>query len=155
MLLQWTVERYRREKHAPLLKRSGVHFAKLTGGSFKELKIEFGEHDKMHLAGVRSDDTIVPVSGMSDGTADQLYLALKVAAVEDSLSHGIPLPFVADDLFINFDGPRAAAGFEVLAELAHKTQVLFFTHHSRLADLGSKAGASVIHLQPSAATAVA
>lgn len=105
VLLQWTVERYRREKQAPLLKRSGVLFAKLTGGSFKELKIEFGEQDKMHPAGVRSDDTIVPVSGMSDGTADQLYLVLKVAAVEDSLNHGIPLPFVADDLFINFDGP--------------------------------------------------
>jgi uncharacterized protein YhaN len=42
-----------------------------------------------------------------------------------------------------------------LAEIAQRTQVLFFTHHSRLADLGSKAGASVIHLQPSAAPAVA
>jgi hypothetical protein len=42
-----------------------------------------------------------------------------------------------------------------LAEIAQRTQVLFFTHHSRLADLGLKAGASVIQLQPSAASAVA
>jgi uncharacterized protein YhaN len=139
VLLQWAVERYKREKQAPLLKRAGALFAKLTGGSFKGLKIEFDEHDKMYLAGLRSDDAIVPVSGMSDGTADQLYLALKVAAVEDSLSHGIPLPFVADDLFINFDGPRAAAGFEVLAELAQKTQVLFFTHHEHLVQIARQA----------------
>jgi uncharacterized protein YhaN len=91
------------------------------------------------LVSLRSDDEIVPVSGMSDGAADQLYLALKVAAVEDSLSLGIPLPFVADDLFINFDGPRAAAGFEVLAELAQKTQVLFFTHHKHLVQIARQA----------------
>jgi uncharacterized protein YhaN len=158
VLLEWAIERYRREKQAPLLKRAGALFAKLTGGSFKELKIEFGEHDKMHLTGLRSNDTIVPVSGMSDGTADQLYLALKVAAVEDSLSHGIALPFVADDLFINFDGPRAAAGFGVLAELARKTQVLFFTHHEHLVQIARQAigeDVPVITLAPAARPAIA
>jgi uncharacterized protein YhaN len=42
------------------------------------------------------------------------------------------MPFIADDLFINFDDKRAAAGFQVLNELAKKTQVLFFTHHQHL-----------------------
>jgi uncharacterized protein YhaN len=139
LLLQWAVERYRREKQAPLLKRAGALFARLTGGSFRELKIEFDEHDKMHLAGLRSDGAIVPVSGMSTGTADQLYLALRVAAVEDSLDDGRPLPFVADDLFINFDDARAAAGFKVLSELAQKTQVLFFTHHQHLVQVAKEA----------------
>ena len=76
----------------------------------------------MHLAGIRPDGVRVPVSGMSTGTADQLYLALRVAAVEDYLDHAAPLPFVADDLFINFDDDRAAAGFQVLGQLAKKTQ---------------------------------
>ncbi|MEZ4546559.1 MAG: hypothetical protein R3B51_02035 [Thermodesulfobacteriota bacterium] len=40
---------------------------------------------------------------MSDGTADQLYLALRIAAIEDYLERSNALPFVADDLFINFD----------------------------------------------------
>ena len=35
----------------------------------------------MHLAGVRSDGATMLVSGMSTGTADQLYLAVRVAAV--------------------------------------------------------------------------
>jgi hypothetical protein len=69
------------------------------------------------------------VPGLSTGAGDQLYLALRIAAVEEYLAHGIPLPFVADDLFVSYDDERAAAGFRVLAQLAQKTQVLFFTHH--------------------------
>jgi len=39
---------------------------------------------------------------MSDGTVDQLYLALRIAAIEDYIDHAQPMPFIADDLFINF-----------------------------------------------------
>ena len=42
-MLQWTIERYRREKQAPLLKRAGQVFATLTGGSFSDLRVEFDE----------------------------------------------------------------------------------------------------------------
>jgi uncharacterized protein YhaN len=81
---------------------------------------------------------------MSDGTTDQLYFALRIAAIEDYLDHAEPMPFIADDLFINFDDKRAAAGFRVLNELGKKTQVLFFTHHEHLLDVARKTlGASV------------
>jgi uncharacterized protein YhaN len=46
----------------------------LTGGSFVALQLEF-EDDTARLAGRRPDGSAVPVSGMSTGTADQLYLA--------------------------------------------------------------------------------
>jgi uncharacterized protein YhaN len=69
------------------------------------------------------------------GTADQLYLALRVASVEDYLDRANALPFVADDLFINFDDARAAAGFDVLGQLGTKTQILFFTHHQHLVEI--------------------
>lgn len=72
---------------------------------------------------------------MSSGTVDQLYLSLRVAALEEYLERAAALPFVADDLFINFDDGRAAAGLEALVGLAGKTQVLFFTHHRHLVDL--------------------
>jgi uncharacterized protein YhaN len=49
------------------------------------------------------------------------------------------LPLVADDLFINFDDARAAAGFRVLGQLAGKTQILFFTHHAHLVELAREA----------------
>lgn len=134
-LLQWAIERYRREKQAPLLKRAGQVFATLTGGSFSDLRVEIDEQDHAQLAGVRPNVGLVRVGGMSTGTADQLYLALRVASVEDYLNRAGALPFVADDLFINFDNDRAAAGFKVLGQLARKTQILFFTHHRHLVEI--------------------
>ncbi|MGL3107261.1 AAA family ATPase [Bradyrhizobium sp. BR 1432] len=139
ILLQWAIDRYRREKQAPMLKRAGELFAILTCGSFQALQLEFDEHDNMQLAGLRHDGRRVPVAGMSTGTADQLYLALRIAAIEDYLDHAEPVPFIADDLFTNFDDKRAAAGFRVLGELAMKTQVLFFTHHEHLLEVAQKA----------------
>lgn len=151
VLLQWAIDRYRREKQAPMLRRAGELFAVLTCGSFKTLQLEFDAHDTAQLAGVRQDGRQVGLAGMSAGTADQLYLALRVAAVEDYLDHAEPMPFIADDLFINFDDTRAAAGFRVLGELARRTQVLFFTHHQHLLEVARKAlGAPIATQLPAA-----
>lgn len=139
LLLQHAIERYRREKQGPLLTRAGQLFAILTGGSFKGLRVEFDQADNMEIVGIRPSGHTVSVSGMTGGTVDQLYLALRVAAVEDYLSRSRPLPFIADDLFVNFDDKRAAAGFKVLGELAQKTQVLFFTHHRHLIEVADTA----------------
>jgi uncharacterized protein YhaN len=138
LVLRWAIDRYRREKQAPMLKRSGELFAILTGGSFQTLQLAFDDDDNVELAGIRQDGKRVLVAGMSDGTTDQLYLALRIAAIEDYLDHAEPMPFIADDLFINFDDKRTAAGFQVLNELAKKTQVLFFTHHAHLLDVARK-----------------
>ncbi|MFC1999485.1 AAA family ATPase [Chloroflexota bacterium] len=135
LLLEWAIERFRRQKQAPLLKRAGQLFATLTNESFAELGVVFDDHDNPHLAGIRPNDMIVNVGGLSTGSADQLYLALRLASVEDYLTHANPLPFIADDLLINFDDNRAAAGLKVLGELAQKTQVIFFTHHQHLVDI--------------------
>ena len=61
-----------------------------------------------------------------------------MASVEDYLDRADAHPFVADDLFINFDDARAAAGFEVLGQLASKTQILFFTHHRHLVEIAER-----------------
>ena len=136
LLLQWAIDRYRQEKQAPLLQRAGELFATMTGGSFKGLRVGYDETDQAHLTGLRPSGEVVRVAGMSSGTEDQLYLALRVASIEDYLDRADALPFVADDLFLNFDNDRAKAGFTVLGELSRKTQVLFFTHHLHLLDIG-------------------
>ena len=135
MLLRWAVDRYRKEKQGPLLKRASELFRILTRNSFERLEVGFDERDAMHLTGVRPDGEVVAVPGLSTGTEDQLFLALRIAAVEDYLARAVALPFVADDLFINFDPKRSAAGFEVLGQLAERTQVLFYTHHPHLVDV--------------------
>ena len=144
ILLRWAIDRYRREKQAPLLKRAGELFKIITGGSFSRFQVKYDTQDKAQLVGVRPDNSIVLVSGMSTGTTDQLYLALRVASIEDYLERAETLPFVADDLFVNFDDDRAAAGFKLLGELSRMTQVVFFTHHQHLVDIAQESlGASV------------
>jgi uncharacterized protein YhaN len=156
VLLRWAIDRYRREKQGPMLKRAGELFAVLTCGSFRSLQLDFEDDDRVELAGIRQDGKHVTVAGMSDGAVDQLYLALRIAAVEDYLDHAGPMPFIADDLLINFDDRRAAAGFRVLSELAKKTQVLFFTHHRHLVDVARQTlGASVPTITLPAVTASA
>ena len=83
-------------------------------------------------------DVRVGVEAMSDGTRDQLYLALRLATIEQQLERAEPLPLIVDDLLINFDDRRAAAGFKALAEIAETTQVIFFTHHRHLVELAQK-----------------
>lgn len=135
-LLRWAMDRYRERREAPLLTRAGTLFRSLTLGRFVDFRIDY-ETSTPRLLGMRNDrQTLVPIDGMSEGTTDQLFLALRLAAVEQSTAAGVRLPFIADDLFVNFDDDRAEAGLNVLAELAASTQVLFFTHHAHLRSMG-------------------
>lgn len=136
-LLRWSIERYRDEKRGPLLDRASEIFSILTLGSFKTLEIDF-EGDTPQLIGRRPNGHYVEFDGLSDGTGDQLFLSLRLAAVEMQLQHAQALPFVADDLFINYDDDRAAQGFKALGELAMKSQVIYFTHHDHLVDVAKK-----------------
>ncbi len=134
-LVRWAVDRYRREKQAPMLRRAGDLFRNLTCGSFEALELDYDGNDRPKIVGRRPDGERVDVGGMSEGTTDQLYLALRVSALEDDLGRGHSLPFIADDLFINFDNARSEAGFKALAQLARQCQVIFFTHHDHLATM--------------------
>lgn len=143
--LKWAIEKYREKHQDPLLLRAGDLFSTLTIGRYATLKVD-ADGPTPRLLGLRDDlRTMVEVDAMSEGTTDQLFLALRLAALEQSVAAGISLPFLADDLFVNFDDQRAEAGFKVLAEVAKKTQVLFFTHHPHLVEIAKSVVGPEIH----------
>jgi uncharacterized protein YhaN len=143
--LRWAIERYREQHQDPMLLRASELFSILTIGRYAALRID-SDAASPRLLGVRNDGrTVVEVGAMSEGTTDQLFLALRLAAVEQSVAAGVRLPFLADDLFVNFDDDRSEAGFRVLAELARSTQVLFFTHHPHLASIARSVVGADIH----------
>jgi uncharacterized protein YhaN len=146
VLLRWAIERFRREKQGPLLARASGLFSILTLGEFVQLVAEFDEKDEPRLAGIRRNAKSVAVGGMSTGTADQLYLALRIAALEMHLESSLALPFIADDLLAHFDNQRAAAALRVLSDLSTHTQVLFFTHHEHLVDIAQQALGNDVHV---------
>ena len=56
----------------------------------------------------------------------------QIAALEMHLEQSMPLLFIAEDLFINYDDIRSKAGFEALRKLSEQTQVIFLNHHDYL-----------------------
>ena len=131
LLLRWAIAKYRDRKQGPMLARAGRIFAELTLGSYTQLQVDY-DQDPPRLGARHRSGRDVEVAGLSEGTRDQLYLALRLAALELHLAQATPLPFVADDLFINFDDARATAGFQALRGLAQHTQVIFLSHHDHL-----------------------
>lgn len=143
--LKWAIEKYRERHQDPLLLRAGELFSTLTTGRYATLRVDT-DGPSPRLLGMRDDmRTMVEVDAMSEGTTDQLFLALRLAALEQSVAAGVGLPFLADDLFVNFDDRRAEAGFRVLAEVARTTQVLFFTHHPHLVQIAKSVVGAKLH----------
>lgn len=129
-LLDREVERYRAATQGPILARAQELFGVLTLGAYERLVAQENDKGDEEMYARRPDGASVPVTGMSEGTRDQLYLALRIASVEHKLGEGAePMPFIADDLFVNFDDERTEAALRVLAQLAERTQVIVFSHH--------------------------
>ena len=131
-LLSDEIERYREQHQDPLLQLAAGIFATLTGGSFADLAADVNDQGVPTIVGIRPDGARIGVEGMSSGTCDQLYLALRLASLRWRLDTHEPMPLIIDDILINFDDNRAQSCLQVLAELASLNQVILFTHHRQI-----------------------
>ena len=110
-------------------KRAQELFTKLTQGRYQ--RITLGE-DLSLSAATGDEDTLRPSQWRSDGTVDQLYLALRLAVAEELTPEA---PLVLDDALVRFDEKRLAVALEVLKDAAQDKQVLLFTCQSRESSL--------------------
>ncbi|AFL76422.1 YhaN family protein [Thiocystis violascens] len=133
-ILRDTIESFRREHRDPILTRASGYFAQLTCHAFNAVETDFDESDQPVLVGQRATGERLRVEGMSTGTRDQLYLALRLANLDHHLSDTEPLPFIVDDILIHFDDARAYATLAALADFSAKTQVVLFTHHRQVVE---------------------
>lgn len=134
-LLRRAVERYRERSQGPLVRRAGELFAAMTLGSFTDLRVDVDEQGRPTLCGIRAKGRQTDISGMSTGTRDQLYLALRLASLESTAAAQETPPLIVDDICVQFDDTRTAATLRILAELAQSLQVIVFTHHQHLVEL--------------------
>ena len=67
---------------------------------------------------------------MSRGTRGQMYLSLKMGAIQENSDQ--TLPVIVDDALVNSDPGRAGAAAEGIAKLGATNQVLVFTCHPAL-----------------------
>ena len=145
-VLQDEIERYREEHQGPVLQIASGIFSELTQGSFAGLRTDVDDSGNPILIGVREDDARVKIDGMSDGTCDQLYLALRLATLKARVETAEPMPFIVDDILINFDDERSKATLEALADLSENNQVILFTHHKQVVDTAEKMKGHSIHV---------
>ncbi len=155
-VLRREIARYRERHKGPILQGASDAFVALTLGAFSRLEADYDASDEPVLMCVRATGELVPLSGLSDGTRDQLYLALRVASVKHLAASQELMPVVLDDVLVHFDDERAAAALALFGELSSTTQVLFFTHHARLIELARRvlpAGQLMLHELAEAANA--
>jgi uncharacterized protein YhaN len=149
-VLKQEIERFRNENQDPILKIASVYFRQLTLGSFEALRTDEDDRGQPVLVGLRHQNRMIRVEGMSSGTRDQLYLSLRLASLQKRREAGEAMPFIVDDILVNFDDDRAKATLEALADLATGTQLILFTHHRRIAaeaeKLESKTTVKIHHI---------
>jgi uncharacterized protein YhaN len=91
-----------REKHqGPVLNRASELFSSLAIGEYCGLTTDFGGDDTPVPVAIRKNREQVEVEGLSDGTRDQLYLALRLAAIEHHVQTVAPCPVIFDDILIS------------------------------------------------------
>jgi len=133
-LLQEALRRFRERAQGPMVTLASEYFALITGGRYARLRVDEAG-DKPALQAVDAEGRAIGIDAMSEGTADQLYLALRLAALELQRSPERMMPLVLDDVLMTSDDERAARMFKALARFAEGGQVLLFTHHQHLVPL--------------------
>ena len=106
-------------------KRAQELFCKLTEGRYP--RISLGE-DLSLSAAAEQEDVLHSIQWRSEGTADQLYLALRLAVAEELTPEA---PLILDDALVRFDDTRLSQALQILKEEAETKQVLLFTCQSR------------------------
>ncbi len=112
-----------RSRFSPkITSEAGAILTELTEGKYGELLLS----PEMRLSVREPDGRVMrPAAAMSCGTADQMYLALRLAMCHHLLPAGVPL--ILDDALVNFDAQRTAAALRVLRREAETRQILLFS----------------------------
>lgn len=133
-LLQEALNRFRERAQAPMVTAASAYFALMTGGRYRRLVADEADGRPV-LRAEREGGVRIGVEAMSEGTADQLYLALRLAALELRRASHPQMPLVLDDVLITSDDERAANILRALARFAEGGQVMLFTHHRHLIEV--------------------
>jgi DNA-binding transcriptional ArsR family regulator len=133
---------YRDRHRSSMMARASEAFALISRGAYSELFTQPSNGSEVLIAkGVDGSSKIA--SELSKGTRFQLYLALRVAGYHEFARARAPAPFLADDIMETFDDFRAEEAFRLLAAMAGKGQIVYFTHHRHLCEIAKAVEPSI------------
>lgn len=134
--------------YVPALNRemSGI-LSTVTNGKYSDIKAD--DSLTLKLQATENAGEVFP-DQLSSGTVDQVYFALRLAAVRLIEKKGETLPLFLDEPFAQYDEARTKEALKLLAEESKKRQVLLFTCKKREVELVTEvfkdAPACIIHL---------
>ncbi len=113
-------------KFAPrIAKQAQELMGRLTDGRYERLSMA---EDLSLNTSAQQEDTLRGAQWRSDGTMDQLYLALRLSVARELTPNA---PLILDDALVRFDDQRLEKAMEILKEEAQQKQVIVFTCQSR------------------------
>jgi uncharacterized protein YhaN len=132
-------ERYERERQPEVVREAGRLFSTMTHGRYTSLSVPlddrrieaFDAHSAAHTSDL-----------LSRGTAEQLYLAIRLGLIARLGEVGAGLPVLMDDVLVNFDPERRRGAAEAVSQLAEQRQIVFFTCHPETAAVFSEVAES-------------
>ena len=126
-LIDRTLREFMRTRQPAVLAAAGAAFERVTAGRYTAVVQPEESEDDLRVLG--ADGVAKTLATLSRGTAEQLYLCLRLGLAREFAAQSVALPFVMDDCLVDFDPARAAATAGVLVEFASAGQVMVFTCH--------------------------
>ena len=120
------------DRYPAIIRQAEQYFALLTDHRYSQIDLTT---DGIKV--VRRDQEVFLVEELSQGTAEQLYIALRLGFVT-VMSDQANFPVIIDDGFVNFDNVRRQRMLALLEKIAEKNQVIYFTADDRIKDLDVK-----------------
>lgn len=120
---------YEEERQPAVLQAASNYLQEMTGGNYRRILMKMGNQE---LLAEHSEHGPIRSANLSRGTAEQLYLAMRLA-LSDAVSGHMKLPILLDDLFVNFDYTRMTGALSVIHNVTKQHQVIMMTCHDHVA----------------------
>lgn len=111
--------------------RAAEIFSAITGGRYDKVLLS---RDFSLSAELSGDPVGHAIQQLSQGAADQLYLAVRLAICDLVLPPETRVPLILDDALVSFDDDRLHAALDYLLQESQNRQILLFTCQNREGD---------------------
>ena len=138
--------RFRDEHRPDLLLRAADHLRYITRGRYHRIELGSPVDESLYLRGPATTEARQVGESLSQGTREQVYMALRLAIVDHLDADGERLPLFMDETLVNWDAWRRDRAFELLERVAERRQVFLFTCHPAMAAELEDRGARIIAL---------
>ena len=133
--------RFRDEHQPDLLLRAAAHLRYITRGRYDRIELGSQGDESLYLRGPAATEPRQVGQSLSQGTREQVYMALRLAIVDHLDADGETLPLFMDETLVNWDAWRRDRAFELLERVAERRQVFLFTCHPAMgAELEDRGG---------------